>query len=124
MQTEAYMKKLMALLLLIAMPAAANVSGIWNGAFRAVGSDSDTPQLFTLKQIDDKLAGSGGPDSTEQYPIINGTVAGAIVKFEIKTAQRDFIYDLKATEKELRGNLIIKGPDDTRNAKVWLERAH
>jgi hypothetical protein len=118
------MKTLITLLLLVSAAAAANLSGIWTGAFRAVGGDRDVPQLLVLKQEGVNLTGTGGPDSTEQYPVINGTVAGDVVKFEVKTAQREFFYDLKGRDKELRGSLTIKSSHDTRTAKVWLDRAH
>lgn len=58
------MKLLAALLMFASLVATANLSGIWTGAFR--GGDSETPQLFTLKQQGAKVTGSGGPDSTEQ----------------------------------------------------------
>jgi hypothetical protein len=68
------MKQLAALLLLAFIAAPSNLSGVWTGAFR--GGDSEIPQLFTLKEQGTKITGTGGPDSTEQYPVQNGSIAG------------------------------------------------
>jgi hypothetical protein len=117
------MKKLAALLLLASAAWAADLSGQWTGAFHANGGDGDVPQLFTLKQQGTTITGSGGPDASEQYALTNGTVAGDQVKFEVKTGKRDFVYELKANGKKLRGSIVIKSADDTRTADVWLERS-
>src|SRR6202165_3093089 len=119
------MKILATMLLMVSAAAAAmNLTGTWTGAFRAIGGDGDVPQLFTLKQVGGQLTGSGGPDASEQYPVSSGTVAGDVVKFEVKTAQREFIYELKGSEKKLRGTLTIKSASDTRTGDVWLDRSH
>lgn len=114
-------KNLSLLVLLFALPAAADVSGVWSGAFHAVGGDGDIPQLITIKQTGANLTGSGGPDAKEQYPIVGGMVQGDSVKFEIRTPQREFWYDMKVNGKKLRGTILIKSPKDTRTADVWLE---
>lgn len=117
------MRKLAAAFLLFASVAwAADLSGLWTGAFRVNGGDSDVPQLFTLKQQGATITGTGGPDASEQYAITHGTVAGDAVKFQVSTGKRDFVYDLKASGKKLRGNVLIKSSQDTRTAQVWLER--
>lgn len=114
------MKLAGALLALASVALAANLSGVWTGAFR--GGDSDVPQFFTLQQQGTKVTGSGGPDSTEQYPVLNGSVAGDVVKFELDTSKRKFFYSLKGTDTKLRGSLTIKSANDTRTTTVWLER--
>ena len=116
------MKQLATLLLLAFVAASSNLSGVWTGAFR--GGDSDIPQLFTLKQQGKQITGTGGPDSTEQFPVQNGSVIGDVVKFEVNTGQRRFFYDLKATDKKLQGHLTIKSSNDTRNTTVSLELSH
>jgi hypothetical protein len=118
------MKRLAILLIFATAAAAANISGVWSGAFRAVGGDSDVPQLFILKQEGAKLTGTGGPDSSEQYPIINGSVTGDTVKFEVNSGLRRFFYELKTRDQELRGTLSIKSANDTVAAKVRLGRVH
>jgi hypothetical protein len=91
------MKLLSSLLVLAFLAATVNLSGVWTGAFR--GGDSDIPQLFTLKQQGTKVTGTGGPDSTEQYQVLNGSVTGDVVKFEVDNGQRKFLYRLKGTDR-------------------------
>ena len=116
------MKLALVFLALAAVAAAADVSGKWSGAFRAIGGDGDTPQLFTLKQDGGRITGSGGPDAAEQYPVIDGTIAGDRVKFEVKTTQREFFYELTGKGDKLRGKILIRTGPDKRDADVWLER--
>ncbi len=116
------MKQLATALLLWLVAGIANLSGVWTGAFR--GSDQDIPQLLTLKQQGSKVTGTGGPDSTEQYPVLDGTVTDNVVKFEVDSGQRKFFYTLKGTDSRLRGSLTIKSANDTRTTSVRLERAH
>lgn len=80
--------------------------------------------MITLKQQGSKVTGTGGPDSTEQYPVLNGSVNGNVVKFEVDNGQRKFFYTLKGTDSRLRGNLTIKNANNTRTTTVWLDRAH
>ncbi len=101
-----------------------NLSGRWTASLRAVGGNADIPQGFIFWQDSAKLTGTGGPDSTEQYPIIHGLVAGDSVRFELNNGRRRFLYDLKVEDKELRGTLSIRSANELRTAKVWLERAH
>lgn len=114
------MKTLVAVLMLASMVMPGNLSGVWTGAFR--GGDSDIPQLFILKQQGTKLTGTGGADSTEQYPVLNGAIAGDVVKFEVDNGQRSFFYSLKAKDNELRGSLTIKSSNNTRTTTVWLRQ--
>jgi hypothetical protein len=100
-----------------------NVSGRWTVSLRVAGKDVDLPQWFIFKQESAELTGTGGPDSTKQYRIVHGLVAGDSVKFELNNGRKRFLYDLKVEEKELRGILSIKSANEIRNAEVWLERA-
>jgi len=102
--------------------AAVNLSERWVGSFRAVGRDTDVPQWFILKQDGVNLTGTGGPNSTEQYPIIHGVVAGGSVTFELNEEKRRFLYKLRFEEKDLRGILSIRSTDRMRSTKVRLER--
>lgn len=116
------MKMLAALILLVSVGAAGNLSGVWTGAFR--GRDSDIPQLFTLKQQGTKLTGTGGPDASEQSPVLNGSVSGDVVKFEVDSGPQKFLYTLKGSGGKLRGSLTIKSANDARTTTVWIERSH
>lgn len=118
------MKKAIAVVLLLTMPAiAGDLTGKWSGAFKVDGADHDVPQLFIFKQDGNKLTGSGGPNQSEQYPIEDGNVDGDRVRFEITTGEWKFTYSLKASDAKLAGDLELKSVDNRRTAKVNLSRA-
>src|ERR1017187_8503491 len=119
------MKALLAMFVVFALVAsAADVAGVWNGAFRVHDGEHDVPQLFTLKQAGSRISGTGGPDSSEQYPVLHGQLANSHLKFEIKSTLRDFVYDLKETNNELRGTVVITGGDAPVTGEVWLKAVH
>jgi hypothetical protein len=101
---------------------AVNLSDRWIGSFRAASKNTDVPQWFNLKQDGVSLTGTGGPNSTEQYPIIHGVAAGGSVTFELNEGKRRFLYDLRFEDKDLRGILSIRSTDGMRSTKVRLER--
>jgi hypothetical protein len=117
------MKKAFAVVLLLTMNAmAGDLTGKWSGSFKVDGADHDVPQLFIFKQDGNKLAGSGGPDQSEQYPIEDGRVDGNRVRFEITTGEWKFTYSLRASDAKLAGELELKSVDNRRTAKVNLSR--
>jgi hypothetical protein len=119
------MKPLLAAFVMFASVAsAADVSGVWSGAFRVTDGEHDVPQLFTFKQAGSRISGTGGPDSSEQYPVLHGQLANSHLKFEVKSTLRDFVYDLKETNNELRGTVLITGGDAPVTAEVWLRPVH
>jgi hypothetical protein len=118
------MKKLLALILLLAVNAvAADLTGKWSGSFKVDGGEKGVPQLFIFKQDGNKLTGSGGPDPSEQYPIENGKVDGDRITFQITTGEWKFIYNLKATDGKIIGALELRSINDKRTASVTLTKA-
>jgi hypothetical protein len=118
------MKRMIALWMMLALAAiAADVSGKWTGSFKVNGGDHNVPQLFILHQQGKKLSGSGGPNESEQYPIEDGTIDGAHVRFQLTTGEWKFAYDLKqAGEDGLEGDLELVSVNDSRTATVSLRR--
>jgi hypothetical protein len=108
------------LLAVIAM--AGDATGTWSGTFKASGADHDTPQIIILKEDGVKLTGSAGPDAEEQYPIENGKVDGNRVTFEVTSGEWRFSYDLRRTQDEMKGNLVLKSVNNERTAVVSLSR--
>jgi hypothetical protein len=100
---------------------ATNLSGEWTGSLPAVGADADDPQWFRFKQDSTKLTGTGGPDSTQQYPIIDGWVTGDFVRFELNHGQRKFLYALKVEGEGLQGTLSISSANEMRTTTVRLK---
>jgi hypothetical protein len=117
------MKKIIAIILLLAVNAVAqDFSGKWSGEFKVNGGDHGVPQVFMFKQSGNTLAGSGGPNTGEQYPIENGKVDGNRLVFEITTGEWKFLYDLKATGEGIAGTLELKSVNDRRTATVSLNK--
>jgi len=118
------MKRAIAFVLLCSAAAlAGDVSGTWTGAFKVNGGDHTVPQVIILKQTGNKLTGSGGPNTEEQYPIENGKVDGDHVTFELTSGEWRFSYDLKWDgPEEMRGDLGLKSLDDSRTAKILLRK--
>jgi len=116
-------KKTIAIILLLAVNAMAeDLSGKWSGEFRVDGGDHGVPQLFMFRQNGNTLTGSGGPNTSEQYPIENGKVDGNRIMFEITTGEWKFTYDLKATGERITGTLELKSVNDRRTATVSLNK--
>jgi hypothetical protein len=101
---------------------AQDFSGKWSGEFKVNGGDHSVPQQFMFKQNGNTLAGSGGPNNGEQYPIENGKVDGNRLMFEITTGEWKFAYDLKAAGEGITGTLELKSINDRRTASVALKR--
>jgi hypothetical protein len=119
-----FMKRTIAVLLLLAMNAmAGDLTGKWSGSFKADGADHDVQQLFILTQDRNELTGSGGPDESEQYPIANGKVDGDRVRFEITTGEWKFTYSLKTIDTKMTGDLELESINNRRTAKVILSKA-
>jgi hypothetical protein len=117
------MKRAIAIILLLAANTMAeDLSGKWSGQFKVDGGDHGVPQLFVFTQNGDRLTGSGGPNSGEQYPIENGKVDGNRIMFEITTGEWRFTYDLKATGERITGTLELKSVNDKRTATVSLSK--
>jgi hypothetical protein len=100
-----------------------NVSAGWTGSWRAVDGDADLPHWFSLRQDGAKLSGTGGPNPSAQYPLLDGLVGGKSVGFELHVGQRTFLYDLKFQDQELRGTVSVTSANGTRTTAVRFERA-
>jgi hypothetical protein len=98
-------------------------TGRWSASLLAVGGETDIPRWFNFRQDRARLTGTGGPDSSKQFPITGGLVAGDSIKFKLDDGRRTFLYDLKIEGNGLRGTVSIRSADEMRTAEVWLERA-
>jgi hypothetical protein len=103
---------------------AADLTGKWSGSFRAEGADHSISQLIILKQQGGTLSGSAGPDTSEQYPIENGTVDGNKATFAVTTGEWKFAYALTLKENSLSGDLTLESTTERRKAKVTLTRTN
>jgi hypothetical protein len=99
---------------------AAYLSGEW--ALRIPAGDAAVPRRFMFRQNGAELRGTGGRSSTEQYPLIHGSVADDSVKFELRTSKGRFLYHLRLEGKVLQGTLSITSMKKVGVSKVRLER--
>lgn len=102
---------------LMALPL--NLSGRWIGS---VSGSGEIPGFFIFNQRNSLLSGTGGPDASDQYPILHGSVAGNSLHFEINHEQETFLYGLRVEGNELRGTLSIRSAFATRTVEVRLQR--
>ena len=100
-----------------------NVSAGWTGSWRAVDGDADVPQWFSLRQDGAKLSGTGGPNPSAQFPILDGSVTGDCVSFGLHVGQRTFLYDLKFQDLGPRGTVSVTSSTGKRTEAVRFERA-
>jgi len=98
------------------------LSGRWTDLSAVSGQDHDSPRWFIFNQDGAELGGRAGSDSSHQYPIMNGSVGDGLVKFELSHRQMSFLYDLQVDRGQLRGTLVIRDANETRNLSVRLER--
>jgi hypothetical protein len=111
-----------ALMIVAACVMAGEVSGKWSGQF--TGEEGVAMPLYMiLTQDGNKLTGSGGPNESEQHPMQNGKIEGDRLTFEVPAGKGTFVFDLKITGDEAKGNVQLKGENETRSAKVTLKRA-
>ena len=111
-----------ALMILAACAMAGEVSGKWSGSIMAEGEDA-RPVYLIFNQDGNKLTGSGGPTESEQFPMQNGKIEGDRLTFEVQAGKGTFVFDLKITGDEAKGDLQLKGGSETHTAKVALKRA-
>jgi hypothetical protein len=110
-------------MILAACAMAGTVSGKWSGAFMPDGGESAMPLYLIFNQDGNKLTGSGGPNESEQHPLQNGKIEGDRLTFEVPAGKGTFVFDLKISGDEAKGDLQFKGNSETRTAKVALKRA-
>ena len=76
-----------------------------------------------LKQQGTKLTGSAGPAESKQFPIVNGTVDGDHLVFEIKMGGGTIRFDLVSDGAELKGTARISEDDGhTDSTTIVLKR--
>jgi len=110
---------LLAATLSLAWAAAGDFSGKWSGS--APGGPGG--MYVVLHQEGTKLTGSAGPTQSRQFPIVNGTVEGDHLVFEIKMGGGTIHFDLVSAGAELTGTARISEDDGhTDSTKIVLKR--
>lgn len=117
------MKLTILALLFSAALFAADATGKWTGTFTLTKDDGQArakPALLILKQDGDKLTGSGGPDESEQHPIVKGKVDGNRLTFEVAAGDSTIAFDVVLEGDQIKGDMKKTGTAET--AKLDVKR--
>ena len=112
-------------LLLAALPPA-DLSGKWSGSFDVENSQGEKrtePIMLILKQDGSTISGSGGPHEGEQHPIQNGKISGDKLEFEVAMGRGSILFDLTASETEIKGTMSRTRNGEKQSVQVSLKRA-
>lgn len=122
------MKRILVCSLLAAMMAlaagAADVSGKWAGSFIPEGGQPGSAYAI-LKQSGTAVTGSAGPDESQQWPGLTGTIKGDKVAVEVKSTGDGTVYkcDLVLEGDHLKGDVAVTtGTGQTLKAKMDIAR--
>ena len=104
---------------------AADISGKWSGSFTPENGGGGSAYVI-LKQNGTTLTGSGGPDASEQWPGLQGTINGNKVSFQVRSATDGTLYkcDLTLDGEHLKGDVTFTSADgQSGKAKLDLARS-
>ena len=95
---------------LVAGPAAAEITGKWDGTIKGTrpdGTVSEDTALLILTQKDKTIAGTVGGNEGDQHPIVSGSIEGNKITIVAKNANNDREYKLEMIVEgdEMKGKL-------------------
>ena len=89
------------------------------------GGNDSKPVYMILKQNGNKLAGSAGPNESEQHPFEGGKVEGNKVTFDVKLGGEGpglMHFDLQLEGDQITGEVGRSGEGLNEAAKISLKR--
>ncbi|SPF50277.1 conserved exported hypothetical protein [Candidatus Sulfopaludibacter sp. SbA4] len=104
--------------------AAADVTGKWSGSFVPEGQQPGTA-FAVLKQSGTAVTGTAGPDESQQWPGLTGSIKGDKVLVEVKSPEDGTVYkcDLTLVGDHLKGDVsATAGNGQSLKAKMDLAR--
>jgi hypothetical protein len=113
---------LLALLLSITTAGAANLTGKWSGTMQLGGQTRSEPVYMVLRQEGNKLAGSGGPNESEQNPFEGGKVEGNKLTFDIPLGESSMHFEMEAQGDQITGEMKREREGKVEHARVSLKR--
>ena len=95
---------------LVAGPAAADITGKWDGTIKGTrpdGTVNEDSALLILTQKDKTITGTVGGNEGDQHPIVSGSIEGNKITIVAKNANNDREYKLEMTVDgdEMKGKL-------------------
>jgi hypothetical protein len=114
------------ILLLAAMTlSAADISGKWSGSFTVTGPGGESQEetaFVIFQQKGTELTGSGGPDESQQWPILKGKVEGNRITFEVQSDGPLYKVDVMLVGDHIKGDVTVVQEGHTSKAKVDVTR--
>jgi hypothetical protein len=115
----------LAAMTLSAADSPANISGKWSGSFTVTGAGGESQHdtaFVIFQQKGTELTGSGGPDETQQWPILKGKVEGNRITFEVQSEGPLYKVDVMLVGDHIKGDVSVVDGGQTSQAKVDLTR--
>ena len=114
---------LFALLTLAVVASAADATGKWTGTLTPEGGQGN-PATLILKQAGPAITGSAGPNEEQQWPIQTGKIDASKISLQVTDPENGRVYKLELTldGDHIRGDVTASDGNDTRKAKVELDR--
>jgi hypothetical protein len=113
---------LLGLLPSIATAGAANVTGRWSGTMQLGEQTRSEPVYMVFKQEGNKLAGSGGPNESEQNPFEDGKVEGNKLTFVVPLGESSMHFEMEVQGDQITGAMRRERDGKVEIAKVSLKR--
>jgi uncharacterized protein (DUF2147 family) len=115
---------LLALLALAVVASAADATGKWTGTLTPEGGQGN-PAILILKQAGPAITGSAGPNEEQQWPIQTGKIEASKISLQVTDPENGRVYKLELTldGDHMKGDVTASDGEDTRKAKVELDRA-
>jgi hypothetical protein len=103
---------------------APNVTGKWSGTLQMEAGNDSMPVYMILKQDGNKLAGSTGPNESEQHAFEGGKVEGNNVTFDVSLGggPGSMHFDLQVEGDQITGRARRSGEGLNQSAKISLKR--
>lgn len=103
-----------------------NVAGKWSGSFKMTspeGQSGDSTAFLTLTQSGSNIAGTVGPNESEQHTITKGKIEGDKITLVIEEDGRTIQFDLVVTADRITGNVNIAHDGESRKGTIDVTRA-
>lgn len=102
---------------------ATTVTGRWSGTLQMQGETDSKPAYVILKQDGSKLAGSAGPDESEQHSFVGGKIDGNRLTFDVSLGgEGSTHFDLQVEGDQITGQVRRGGEGKNEVAKISLKR--
>jgi len=113
-----------ALFLFVTCLTAADVTGKWAGQLSPTDGSNDRPQscYMVLKQVDQTVTGTAGPDESHQSPITSGKVEGDKFTFVISTGKGSMSFEMTPNGDRMEGQVKMTRDGDTQEGNVVVKR--